>query len=623
MRTAASFIVGVPTETEDERRATLELAERLRPTTTWINVFVGLPDSPLYHYIQENDLVEYRDSRGILYPKGHDSFVDRFYGGEATAKIPRGPGQDPKLISLECRFDGERALPGDVSMPAELMTNVLTRQRFAERLALPGTRVLDVGCGSGWGAARFADLGCRVAALDIDPAALRYARANHNRPGLDYLAMDGAAIGIPDGGFDLVTAFELIEHMPREASRNFVYEAYRVLADGGWLVGTTPLAPGRKGRDHCRNPYHFHEYSLPEMEELLGFFDEVSFPRIGPYITFQARKISGCRPKVSVLMGVYNGEERVGATVASVLAQDFGDYELVIIDDGSTDGTAEVLARIDDECVRYYRQPHAGLTVALNRGLAAARGEYIARIDSGDKSYPERLKRQAAFLDANPEVVLVGSAFERIGPEDEILGNDAITTKDEEIKKQLPAGNQFMHGAVMFRAGPVREIGGYREFFRYSQDYDLWLRLMDKGGLANLPEVLSQWRVERSSITVSKSAEQKRLMELARKFYRQRLVDGFDDLELGKIETDLSGAPAPSKLSGRSDLANFHFQWGKSHLLAGQLRPARRQFYFGLRQNPVSVRLWLYFAVSNLTPGIVTGLRKLARGLRRIGVRLP
>jgi glycosyltransferase involved in cell wall biosynthesis len=193
---------------------------------------------------------------------------------------------------------------------------------------------------------------------------------------------------------------------------------------------------------------------------------------------------------VSVLMGVHNGAPWVRDAVASVLAQTAGDIELIVVDDGSTDSTPAVLASITDPRLRVYREPHAGLTRALNRALRLATAPLIARLDADDIALPERLERQRAFLDAHPEVGILGTGAREVDAAGREVRRVRPLENDAAIRRALIRANPFVHSSVVLRRSALERVGGYDETLPVAQDYDLWMRLSRVTRLANLPEPL-------------------------------------------------------------------------------------------------------------------------------------
>ena len=211
-------------------------------------------------------------------------------------------------------------------------------------------------------------------------------------------------------------------------------------------------------------------------------------------------------PRVSVLLSVYNGAAFVGEAIESILEQTFSDFELLVIDDASTDASFEVVTNYRDPRVRMIRnESNLGLTRSLNIGLASARGEFVARQDADDLSHRERLRRQVDFLDANPSVALLGTQAATLANRKGTGGSGwPKATGSLAIRWQLMFDSPFVHTSVMFRHRIVwNELGGYDETFRTSQDFELWSRLAVHHELSNLPEALVQSRPR--SLSVSRS----------------------------------------------------------------------------------------------------------------------
>lgn len=215
-------------------------------------------------------------------------------------------------------------------------------------------------------------------------------------------------------------------------------------------------------------------------------------------------------PRVSVVMSVYNGERYLRQAIESILAQTFRDFEFIIINDGSTDSTAHILAEVRDErIVLAHNGANIGLTCSLNCGLALARGEYIARMDADDISHPERFARQIAFLDAHPNYGLVGSWFEIIDLDGQVIGQARMMVDHDEIMLFLLHDSHFAHSAVMFRRACIDAVGPYDEAAGHVEDYELWLRISRHFRLYNLPAFLHQWRYNTATgISVTRRAEQ-------------------------------------------------------------------------------------------------------------------
>jgi len=195
-------------------------------------------------------------------------------------------------------------------------------------------------------------------------------------------------------------------------------------------------------------------------------------------------------PAVSVLMSVWNGAPWVRDAVESILGQTASDLELIVIDDGSTDGTPALLAALGDPRLRVERQSRLGLTRSLNRGLSLATAPLLARLDADDVALPERLARQRAFLGAHPEIGLLGTGAREVDTAGRQIQVVRPPEGDAAIRRALIRGNPFVHSSVMMRRAVLERLGGYDETLAVAQDYDLWLRMSEITRVANLGEPL-------------------------------------------------------------------------------------------------------------------------------------
>jgi glycosyltransferase involved in cell wall biosynthesis len=194
-------------------------------------------------------------------------------------------------------------------------------------------------------------------------------------------------------------------------------------------------------------------------------------------------------------MPVRNGARFIVAAIESVLAQTFRDFELIVVDDASTDGTAAAVASCRDSRIRsIIHDRHHGLPRALNTGLGAATAPYIARLDADDVAHVQRLEKQSAFLDRHPGVALVGSRARRIDATGTVRGVVERPVSTAGIRWLAMLENPFIHSATMFRRAAALEAGGYREDVPYAEDFDLWGRLMAAHDVHNCDELLIDYR---------------------------------------------------------------------------------------------------------------------------------
>ncbi|HEX2832970.1 MAG TPA: glycosyltransferase family A protein [Thermoanaerobaculia bacterium] len=282
--------------------------------------------------------------------------------------------------------------------------------------------------------------------------------------------------------------------------------------------------------------------------------------------------------KLSVVMAVFNGARELPSTLDSIAAQTLRDYELLAIDDGSTDETPSILASYAarDPRMRVLSQANAGLTRSLIRGCAEARTEVIARHDCGDRSLPERFARELALLEKGH--VLVSCATRFVDADRDLL----YTTRaggDETRESLLHAGAAHIHalphhGSAMFRREAYVAAGGYRESFRVAQDLDLWIRMAPLGTIGILDDVLYEALFDAKSISGSSRDAQLRLTEIA-----VALRDGGDT---ALLEQAARVHPAPH--STRGEAAALYFI-GKCLLAQGNAK-GRTRLREALAKNP-------------------------------------
>ena len=242
-------------------------------------------------------------------------------------------------------------------------------------------------------------------------------------------------------------------------------------------------------------------------------------------------------PYVSVITAVYNGEKFIADAVNSILNQSFTDFEFIIINDGSTDETPDILDGFDDQRISIISQENKGLTVSLNTGIEYSGGTFIARMDGDDISHPERLERQVKFFRDNPDIGLLGTRQAFIDVENHIVGTLPIQTNDAEIRKKMRFGNIIPHGSVMFPRKSIEKVGLYREVFTCSQDYDLWLRISEHYRLANLGDILYFWRLNPDGITYKKHVRLINEGKVIRELADQRQLTGSDNFS--KKQSDI------------------------------------------------------------------------------------
>lgn len=286
-------------------------------------------------------------------------------------------------------------------------------------------------------------------------------------------------------------------------------------------------------------------------------------------------------PKVSVILPVYNASQYLRAAIESVLGQTVTDFELLVIDDGSTDGSISILrdAADRDTRVSFRSRQNRGLVTTLNELIEWSRGEYLARMDADDICRPLRLEKQIGYLDEHPECVAVGSASLIIDPEGMPICEHQYELTHEEIDSAHTSemvGSRICHPSVMMRREAIMQVGLYDEQYRYAEDLDLFLRLAEIGTLANLPEVLLSYRHHLSSVCYTYTSEQRTVARRAINAARTRRGIA------------MVSATCKADLESVTD-ADVHRKWAWWALSAGNLKTARKHALKALVADPFNI----------------------------------
>lgn len=307
-------------------------------------------------------------------------------------------------------------------------------------------------------------------------------------------------------------------------------------------------------------------------------------------------------PKVSVVMPAYNAENYIAQAIDSILAQSFRDFEFLILNDCSTDGTEALICAYNDPRIVYLKNDkNMGVAATLNKGLAAAKGEYIARMDADDISLPERFEKQVAYLDAHPDVTVLGTHVECFssqgsGPLVQYRGSPA------QMRIDLLFSSALAHPSVMLRRQPILELGGYDSSYEGMEDYELWCRVAEISDLAVLPQVLLRYRLHPAQVTQQPS-ERKRLA--ARKL-KSRLLAQLELATEGPIAEAYYGYQTKEKKSPDQALAEIRF-------FEALLEANRKK---GLYDHALLKKLMHQLAKSNAVQLAPQAQRKLCRQTR-------
>lgn len=293
------------------------------------------------------------------------------------------------------------------------------------------------------------------------------------------------------------------------------------------------------------------------------------------------------KPSVTILLPVFNSCRFLEECIESILNQSFQDYELLIIDDGSTDATSQVIGLFDDRRILYRRRDHLGLVNQLNYGLEISQCDVVARMDGDDIMAPERLKTQMEFMKGHPSVGAVGSSFISIDESGKHNGIQKYPLTDDDMKDALPVYNPISHPTVLYRRQLVLMAGAYREKYHPAEDLDLWMRLSEITQLANIDVPLLFKREQGHSISIQSREEIKRVhLEISRDYYKD------------KIETTLS----------KEDRFKLKLKIARCEYYYGSLTEARNLFFALLKEDPFNLSVLRYLAIAVFGERIRTSL---------------
>jgi glycosyltransferase involved in cell wall biosynthesis len=299
-------------------------------------------------------------------------------------------------------------------------------------------------------------------------------------------------------------------------------------------------------------------------------------------------------PRVSVVIPIFNCERYLAQAIQSVRSQLFDDFELLLLNDGSEDRSAEMAAQAarNDRRIVFVNGEHRGVVYQRNLGMELATAEFVAMMDSDDISLPDRLAHQVRFLESCPDCVAVGTQAIRIDCDGFPVSEWRVPEQHHQIDHDLMEGRggTMINPSVMIRKGAARQVGGYRTGFEFgAEDYDLFLRLAEIGQLANLPRALLQYRLHAKSMTFT-YAEAQRTMT------RQALKEAWGRRKrLGPLPPPLLDLRAPSE-------EELMWDWARTAFAAGNFRAARNQATKLLRRRPSDISRWVLFSAAWLGP---------------------
>ena len=313
-------------------------------------------------------------------------------------------------------------------------------------------------------------------------------------------------------------------------------------------------------------------------------------------------------PAITILMPGYNAGRYIREAIESALAQTFTDFELLIINDGSTDDTLAIIQSFSDPRIRLISRENRGLIASLNEGIHAARAPLIARHDADDIMLPQRLEMQHAYITANPDYAVVGSDVAYIDKDGVYVSEQAAPdghTYAEIVQRRFHKC-PFLHPTVLFQKSAVIEVGGYPAGALQFEDWLLWVRVMEQHKVCNLREVLVQMRINPESVTIDERWRPAAFHEARMRSLKAGVVSAEDYETIMAIVKgqDFSGYKK----------ASYHAFVAKKYLWDNpQPALARRHLAKVIKSYPAKPESYLLYLLSFLPPTVVRGIYKAAK----------
>lgn len=309
---------------------------------------------------------------------------------------------------------------------------------------------------------------------------------------------------------------------------------------------------------------------------------------------------------ITVLMPVFNGAKYIAEAIDSVLKQNYTNYEFLIINDGSTDNTVQIISSFNDSRIQVINHfTRMGIATALNTGLVNAKGKYIARFDADDICLPTRLALQLNFLESHPDYILTGSDAEYVSESGEHLFDfKCIGHTNEQILNKINHHCPFIHSSVMYRKKPVLQAGGYSLYAHNFEDYFLWVRLHKYGKFANLPNPLIKVRFNPASATMDEKRRGRRFRKMKRNIIHRGVIT--------KSEGDVLYGIIQSQEEQKIKEGTYHTLCGKKYLVNNhQPLKARASLARAIQIHPLRLDNYALYLLSYFPASFISRLHKM------------
>ena len=309
--------------------------------------------------------------------------------------------------------------------------------------------------------------------------------------------------------------------------------------------------------------------------------------------------------KLSILMPAFNVAAYIDQAIVSILDQTFSEFELIIVNDGSTDSTEAIVRSYHDPRIILINQSNKGIAASLNLGLRSAKAEYIARFDADDICYPERLRKQYEFMISHPDYIIIGSTADYIDENgDYVFTNELPAYSNEAIKDICKKHCPFIHSSVMYKKQLAIHLGGYNEHAHSFEDHLLWRSVLQNGKAINFPEPLIQVRLNANSITIDEQWRPKQFHQIKNKVLEENCITAEQGEQLRQI--------IQSQNTARVKESAYHTLLAKKYLW-NNYQPCKARTNLGkvIVKNKMHWKSYCFYALSFLPKQVLLDGYKL------------
>ncbi|WP_347272951.1 glycosyltransferase [Candidatus Kuenenia sp.] len=559
IKTAASVIVGVPTETEDDIVQTIRLVEEIKPTVTWYNVFVGIPDSELYQYVKKNKLYEFADDRGLLYLKGHNERVRRFYGNQWNAYIPIDI-DNPKISVVMSVYNGGKYLEDSVKSILTqtyqdfefiIVNDASTDDSLEIIKKIEDCRLRIITNPENLGLTKSLNKGIKtargkyIARMDADDISLPHrfeTQINFLEKNPDYALVGSSYYQIDTDNkihtlINVLTDNVLIKQgltkqnwfghgsvMMRKdvflqvggyderfkLAQDYdlwlrIAESHKVANIDEPLYKWRVTKSGISVEKEAEQKYYAH-LAISEAKKR-------NHSKITRHDTQYFHNTLQTNPLVSVIVPTYNRPDTLKTTLDSIAAQTYKNIETIVVNDAGEDVSGVIDTFHDRLSIKYLvHDKNKGLAASRNTGINAAKGKYIAYLDDDDIFHPDHIETLVTFLETTNYKVAYTDAYRAHQEKEDgkyiTKGRDVPYSLDFDYDRIL-TGNFIPVLCIMHEKSCIEKVGMFDETLRSHEDWDLWMRMSREFQFAHIKKITCEfsWRQDGSSMTVGKKEE--------------------------------------------------------------------------------------------------------------------